>query len=70
MMQSLLPRHMELIFHINHLFLEEVKRRYPGDGRRLEILSMIEGWEDKKVRMANVAIVCSHHVNGVAALHT
>jgi starch phosphorylase len=61
---------MELIFHINHLFLEEVKRRYPGDGRRLEILSMIEGWEDKKVRMANVAIVCSHHVNGVAALHT
>lgn len=70
MMQSLLPRHMELIFFINHIFLEEVKRRYPGDGRRLEVLSMIEGWEDKRVRMANVAIVCSHHVNGVAALHT
>ena len=61
---------MELIYYVNHIFLEEVKRRYPGDGRRLEVLSMIEGWEEKKVRMANVAIVCSHHVNGVAALHT
>ena len=70
MMQQLLPRHMDLIFFINHVFLEEVKRRYPGDGRRVEILSMIEGWEEKRVRMANLAIVCSHHVNGVAALHT
>jgi len=61
---------MDLIFYINHIFLEEVKRRYPGDGRRCESLSMIEGWEEKRVRMANVAIVCSHHVNGVAALHT
>ncbi|TNV86445.1 hypothetical protein FGO68_gene14037 [Halteria grandinella] len=70
MLQSLLPRHMDLIFFINQIFLEEVKRRFPGDGRRLEVVSMIEGWEDKRVRMANVAIVCSHHVNGVAALHT
>lgn len=61
---------MDLIFYINHLFLEDVKRKYPGDGRRLEVLSMIEGWEEKRVRMANVAIVCSHHVNGVAALHS
>lgn len=70
MLQSLLPRHMDLIFFINHIFLEDVKRRYPGNGRKCEVLSMIEGWEDKRVRMANVAIVCSHHVNGVAALHT
>lgn len=70
MLQSLLPRHMDLIFFINHIFLEEVKRRFPGDGKRLEAVSMIEGWEEKRVRMANVAIVCSHHVNGVAALHT
>lgn len=61
---------MDLIFFINHLWMEEVKRRYPGDGRKCEVLSMIEGWEEKRVRMANVAIVCSHHVNGVAALHT
>jgi starch phosphorylase len=61
---------MDLIFFINHIFLEDVKRRYPGDGRRLEAVSMIEGWEEKRVRMANVAIVCSHHVNGVAALHS
>jgi starch phosphorylase len=70
MLQSLLPRHMDLIFYINHIFLGEIKKRYPGDGRRLEVLSMIEGWEEKRVRMANVAIVMSHHVNGVAALHT
>jgi starch phosphorylase len=70
MLHSLLPRHMDLIFFINHIFLEDVKRRYPGNGRKCEVLSMIEGWEDKRVRMANVAIVCSHHVNGVAALHT
>lgn len=72
MMQQLLPRHVDLIFYINHIFLEEVKRRYPGDNHRLEVLSMIEGWDEgsKKVRMANVAIVCSHHVNGVAELHS
>lgn len=70
MLQQLLPRHMDLIFFINYVFLEDIKRRFPGDGRKLEVLSMIEGWEEKRVRMANVAIVLSHHVNGVAALHT
>ena len=70
MMQNLLPRHMDLIYHVNHLFMEEVGRRYPGDGKKKEVLSCIEGWEDKRVRMANLAIICSHHVNGVAALHS
>ena len=70
MMQNLLPRHMDLIYHVNHVFMEEVGRRYPGDGKKKEVLSCIEGWEDKRVRMANLAIICSHHVNGVAALHT
>jgi starch phosphorylase len=50
--------------------MEEVGRRYPGDGKKKEVLSCIEGWEDKRVRMANLAIICSHHVNGVAALHS
>ena len=70
MMQNLLPRHMDLIYHVNHLFMEEVGKRYPGDAKKKETLSCIEGWEDKRVRMANLAIICSHHVNGVAALHT
>lgn len=61
---------MDLIYHVNHLFMEEVGRRYPGDGKKKEVLSCIEGWEDKRVRMANLAIICSHHVNGVAALHS
>lgn len=62
---------MDLIYFINHLFMEEVGRKYPGNGLKKQVLSMIEGdGDDKKVRMANVAIVCSHHVNGVAALHT
>ena len=70
MMQNLLPRHMDLIYHVNHLFMEEIGRRYPGDGKKKETLSCIEGWEEKRVRMANLAIICAHHVNGVAALHT
>jgi starch phosphorylase len=71
MIQNLLPRHMDLIYFINHLFMEEVGKKYPGNGGKKQVLSMIEGdGDDKKVRMANVAIVCSHHVNGVAALHT
>ena len=71
MLQNLLPRHMQLIYHINHVFLEEVGKKYPGNGHKRIALSMIEGeGDDKKVRMANVAIVCSHHVNGVAALHS
>jgi glycogen phosphorylase len=71
MLQNMLPRHMDLIYFINHVFLEEVGRRYPGNGYKKQVLSMIEGdGDDKKVRMANVAIVCSHHVNGVAALHS
>jgi starch phosphorylase len=70
MMQNMLPRHMDLIYHVNHLFMEEIGKRYPGDGKKKETLSCIEGWEEKRVRMANLAIICSHNVNGVAALHT
>jgi starch phosphorylase len=67
---NLLPRHLDLIYLINFFFLEKVKKMYPGDGSRLSRMSLIEEGDDKKVRMAYLSIVCSHSVNGVAALHT
>lgn len=55
---------------MNHNFLVELRKKYPGDEEKVMRMSLIEeGW-DKKVRMAFLAIVCSHSVNGVAALHT
>jgi starch phosphorylase len=67
---NLLPRHLELIYEINHRFLEQVKLRYPNDEARLSRLSLIAEAPEKQVRMANLACVGSHAVNGVAALHT
>ena len=66
----LLPRHLELIYFINHIFMEQVAKKYPGDFDRMRDMSLIQEGDHKKVRMANLAIVCSHKVNGVAALHT
>ena len=66
----LLPRHLEIIYEINHRFLQDVAARYPGDMRRLESMSVIGEGDERRVRMANLAIVGSHSVNGVAALHT
>ncbi|MBT4499958.1 MAG: glycogen/starch/alpha-glucan family phosphorylase, partial [Gemmatimonadetes bacterium] len=65
-----LPRHMQIIYEINHRFLEDVRRRFPGDEERVRRMSIIEEGEEKRVRMAHLAIVGSHAVNGVAALHT
>lgn len=70
MIGKLLPRHMEIIYEINRLFLQEVAQRYPGDVGRLARMSLIEEGPAKKVRMAHLAIVGSHSVNGVAELHT
>ncbi len=68
---NLLPRHLQIIYEINHQFLEYVTKRFPGNHDMLGKVSIIEeGGGDKKVRMANLAIVGSHSVNGVAALHT
>lgn len=67
---NLLPRHLDLIYLINFFFLEKVKKQYPGDGERLSRMSIIEEGDDKKVRMAFLSIICSHTVNGVAALHS
>ncbi|WP_035990713.1 glycogen/starch/alpha-glucan phosphorylase [Leptolyngbya sp. KIOST-1] len=66
----LLPRHLELIYEINQRFLDQVKLRYPKDPARLERLSLIEEGPERRVRMANLACVGSHAINGVAALHT
>jgi starch phosphorylase len=66
----LLPRHLEIIYEINHRFLGDVRRRYPGDDQLLRRLSLIDESGSKYVRMAHLAAVGSHAINGVAALHT
>ncbi|GJH09638.1 glycogen/starch/alpha-glucan phosphorylase [Caballeronia novacaledonica] len=68
--QSLLPRPLEIIYEINRRFLDDVRRKYPGDDARVKRMSLIDETGDKKVRMANLATVGSHAVNGVAALHS
>ncbi len=67
---TVLPRHLQIIFEINRRFLEEVRRQFPGDEPRVQRMSIIEEGEEKRIRMAHLAIVGSHAVNGVAALHT
>jgi starch phosphorylase len=68
--RSMLPRPLEIIYEINERFLREVRERYPGDDARVARLSLIDETGDKRVRMANLATVGSHAVNGVAALHS
>ena len=70
MFGDLLPRHLEIIYDINHRFLQVVRMKYPGDDKILRKLSIIDEDENRSVRMANLATVGSHHVNGVAALHS
>ena len=67
---ELLPRHLEIIFEINRRLLETVKMRYPGDEERVARLSLIDETGGRSVRMAHLACVGSHAVNGVAPLHT
>ena len=67
---EVLPRHLEIIYEINRRFLDEVRLQYPLDEDRLRRLSLIEESGDKYVRMAHLACVGSHTINGVAALHT
>lgn len=68
--EALLPRHLQIIYDINHHFLEEVRRRYPNDGARQQRLSLIEEMPEKQVRMAHLASVGSYKINGVAALQS
>jgi starch phosphorylase len=67
---SLLPRHLELIYEINARFLQQVRLRHPGNDQILRRVSIIDEGGAKAVRMAHLAVVGSHHVNGVAALHS
>jgi starch phosphorylase len=66
----LLPRHLEIVYEINHRFLEEVRAKFPGDNERLARMSLIDECGARFVRMANLATVASHRVNGVAQLHS
>ncbi len=68
--QSLLPRPLEIIYEINRRFLDEVRQRYPGDDARAKRMSLIDEAGERRIRMANLATVGSHAVNGVAALHS
>ncbi|MBN1307654.1 MAG: glycogen/starch/alpha-glucan phosphorylase [Chitinispirillaceae bacterium] len=70
LMRHLLPRLMEIIFEINARFLRHVSYKFPGDTDRLRRMSIIEEGEEQQVRMAYLAIVGSHSVNGVSKLHT
>ncbi len=67
---DVLPRHLEIIFEINRRFLDDVRRRYPGDKARVARLSIIGEAGVKSVRMTHLATVGCHTVNGVAELHT
>jgi starch phosphorylase len=67
---SLLPRHLEIIYEINRRFLDDVRHRYPDDDQRPGRMSLIDEREERYVRMANLACVGSHAINGVAKLHT
>jgi len=70
LISKLLPRHMEIIYEINMRFLTMVEKLYPGNPELLRRVSIIEDGPEQRVRMAHLAIVGSHRVNGVAALHS
>jgi glycogen phosphorylase len=68
--RRVLPRHLEIIYEINRRFLDQARFRFPNDEARISRLSLIDESGDKRIRMANLACVGSHAINGVAALHT
>ena len=70
LLQRVLPRHLQLIYEINHRFLGQVRARFPGDDRRVARMSLVEEGPERHVRMAHLAIVGSHAVNGVAKIHS
>jgi len=68
--EGLIPRQLEIIYEINKRFLDDVRRRYPGDEARVQRVSLIEEAPERRVRMAHLAVVGSHSTNGVAAIHS
>jgi len=68
--EELLPRHLQIIYEINHRFLKEVSERFPGDIGLISRVSLIDEDRGKRIRMSHLAILGSHKINGVAKLHT
>jgi starch phosphorylase len=68
--ERILPRHLQIIYMINRAFLDEVSTRWSGDNERRRRMSLIDEGNGRQVRMANLAVVASHTVNGVAKLHS
>jgi starch phosphorylase len=70
LLERVLPRHLQIIYEINHRFLDMARKRWPADPLRLKEVSLIEESGERSVRMAHLAIAGGHAVNGVAALHS
>lgn len=70
MLENLLPRHLQIIYQINQEHLDRVVAQWPGDMDKLRLLSCVEEDGEKKINMANLSIIGSHKVNGVAKIHT
>ncbi len=68
--EMLLPRQLEIMYEINRRLLDDVRRRFPGNDKRIENVSLIDESGGRHVRMANLAIVGTHSTNGVAAIHS
>ena len=68
--ELLLPRHLEIIYEINRRLLDDVRLRFPGNEGRVQCVSLVEEGAERKIRMANLAIVGSHSTNGVSAVHS
>jgi starch phosphorylase len=68
--EMILPRQLEIIYEINRRLLDDVRAKFPGDEGRVERISIVEETGERKIRMANLAIVGSHSTNGVAAIHS
>jgi glycogen phosphorylase len=68
--ERVLPRHLEIIYEINQRFLDELRRDHPSDVERIRRLSIVDEAGGRRIRMAHLAIVGSHRVNGVSQLHT
>jgi glycogen phosphorylase len=68
--ETLIPRQLEIVYEINRRFLDDVRRRYPGDDARVRRVSLIEEGGERRVRMAHLAVVGSHSTNGVAEIHS
>ena len=70
LMERLLPRHLQIIYEINGRFLQQISALYPGDVKKLQRMSLIDEGGERYVRMANLCVVGTSSVNGVAKLHT